>query len=113
VVQTEKEDAMMTRVLLCGICLIGIHAGAGMAQTLATQTDSPVTDKPVVVDGPAKMAPTIPEIIKQPNGDDNVPRPKLIGDPGAVLTPPTVNLQFLRAIRLDWDHVGDAQFATK
>lgn len=103
---------MMTRVLLCGVCLIGIHTGAGMAQTRATETDSPVTDKPVVVDGPAKTAPTIPGIIKQSNEDDNQPRPKLIGDPGSALTPPTVNLQFLRAIRLDWDHMGDdAQMA--
>jgi hypothetical protein len=98
---------MMTRVLLCGVCLIGIHATACMAQTRATQTDSPVTDKPVVVDGPAKTAPTIPEIIKQPNEDANQLKPKLIADPGSALTPPTVNLQFLRAIRLDWDHVGD------
>lgn len=94
----------MTRVLLCGICLIGIHAGSGMAQTPASRADDPVTDKPAVVDGTSKTPATIPEIIK--DGDENLPRPKAIADPGAALTPPTVNLQFLRAIRLDWDHLG-------
>jgi hypothetical protein len=99
---------MMTRVLLCGICLIAIHAGSGLAQTVPAGNDSPVANKPVAVDGTMKTPGAIPEIIKQPDGTDNLPRPRAISDPGSMLTPPTVNLQFLRAIRLDWDHVGSS-----
>jgi hypothetical protein len=90
---------MTARVLFCGICLIGLHAGGGMAQTPSSRADTPVADKPAAVDGTQPTPPAIPEIIR--DRDDSVPQPKAIKDPGSALTPPTVNLQFLRAIRLD------------
>ncbi len=92
----------MTRVLLCGVCLIGIQAGTAMAQVLAT-ADTATVDRPMAIDGP--LTP-IPEIIRQPADEANVPQARAVADPDSALTPPTVNLQFLRAIRLDWDRVG-------
>jgi hypothetical protein len=97
---------MITRVLLCGICLIGIHAGTGIAQTLGSRADTPVADQPKVVDGTSKTPSNIPEIIRQPDGQDDLSRTRAVTEPNAALTSPTVNLQFLRAIRLDWDQLG-------
>lgn len=99
---------MMTRALLCGICLIAIHTSGGNAQTLASTADSPITNQPPAVDGTSKTPGKIPEVIRQPDGSENVPRSQAINDPGSVLKPPTINLQFLRATRLDWDQLGSS-----
>lgn len=96
----------MMRVLLCGACVVAIHAGSGIAQTLASAADSPVTNKPVAIDRTTKAPGSIPEIIKQPDGHADATQSLATVDPGSVLKPPTVNLQFLRAIRLDWDRLG-------
>jgi hypothetical protein len=37
------------------------------------------------------------------------PQPKATSTPTSVLTPPTVDLRSLRAIRLDWDELGITQ----
>jgi hypothetical protein len=100
------EDAMNMRALLCGICLIAANASSGIAQTPASPADNPVTNKPTAVDATTKTPTKIPEIIRQPDGSDNITKPRAIVNPGSVLKPPTVNLQFLRAIRLDWDQIG-------
>jgi hypothetical protein len=100
---------MTSRVLLCGIGLFALQLGSGLAQVLPADRDSPAVGKPAAVDGSPKAPGSIPEIIRQPDGSDNLPPARAIADPSSVLTPPTVNLQFLRAIRLDWDHMGSSR----
>jgi hypothetical protein len=95
----------MKRVLVCGLCLIAFHASSGFAQTIASGADNPVAGNPAARDGTAKMSNTIPEIVRP---QENLAQSKAVSSPDAVLTPPTVDLRFLRAIRLDWDHLGDS-----
>ena len=92
----------MPRVLLCGICLIAIQTSAAAAQTLPSPSDNPVAARPAI-DGVAKSASNVPEVVRQP---DVPTQPRATSAPAAVLTPPTIDLQFLRAIRLDWDELG-------
>jgi hypothetical protein len=103
---------MMTRVLLCGVCLIAFHTGVGFAQTAASTTDSPVGSRPLSIDKPSKAPGDIPEIIRQSDDDRSTTQPKAISDPADVLRPPTVDLGFLRSIRLDWDHLGASRPVT-
>jgi hypothetical protein len=110
--EKKKEDPMMTRLLLCGVCLIAFHTGVGFGQTVASATDSPVGSRPLSIDKPSKAPGDIPEIIRQSDDDRLTPQPKAISDPGAVLRPPTVDLGFMRSIRLDWDHLGTSQRTT-
>ena len=98
----------MTRLLLCGVCAIAIQCGSSLAQTLASASDAPIVDKPVAIDKTSKAPGAIPEIIRQPEQEQTVPAPKAIADPAGALRPPVVDSRFLRAIRLDWDRVGDA-----
>jgi hypothetical protein len=100
---SQSEDAVMTRVLLCGFCLIAIQASSAAAQTQASATDNPVPTQPAVIDQPARPANKVPEVIREP---DSAAQPKATSAPATVLTPPTIDLRFLRAIRLDWDEVG-------
>ena len=100
----------MMRVLPVGFCLVAIHAGSGIAQTLASATDSPVTSTPMAVEGPEKMANNIPEIIRSPEEQKpvaNVACSLAACTPAAVLQPPTVNLEFPGAIRPGWDQVDE------
>jgi hypothetical protein len=92
------------RVLLCGFCVIAIQASSAQAQILASAADNPVPARSAAVDGPAKPANSIPEVIGQPEMPPA--QTKATSRPAAVLTPPTVDLRFLRAIRLDWDELG-------
>jgi hypothetical protein len=93
----------MTRVLLWGHCLIGIHAGTVAAQTLPSAADNPTAARPPTSDGTARSAGSIPEVIRRPDAPAQL---KATSAPAAVLTPPTIDLRFLRAIRLDWDELG-------
>jgi hypothetical protein len=97
------STAVVTRVLLCGFCLVAIQARGTAAQTLPSEADSPVAARPAPIDGTAKPANNVPEIIRQPAAPA---QPMAISTPAAVLTPPTVDLRFLRAISLDRD-IGD------
>jgi hypothetical protein len=82
--------------------MIALHASNGIAQTLASGVDTPVAQRP------AAMASNIPEVVRSPEQAQPVAHSKAVSSPAAVLTPPTIDLQFLRAIRLDWDQVGDS-----
>jgi hypothetical protein len=99
----QPEDAFMTRALFCGFCLIAIHASCAAAQTLPSAADNPVPARSAAIGGTAKPANDIPEVIGQPNAPAI---PKATSEPASVLTPPTIDLRFLRSIRLDWDEPG-------
>jgi hypothetical protein len=88
-----------------------IHIGGAVAQTVAPGADSPVASKPLTAGETYKTPNVIPEIIRRPDGSDNVSRSAAAVDPVSVLRPPTVSLEFLRAIRLDWDRLGDQRDA--
>ena len=96
----------MTRALLCGICLIAIQASTVAAQTLPSASDNPIAARPATNDGTAKPTNNIPEVIRQPDAPG---QPKAASAPAAVLTPPTIDLRFLRAIRLDRDELGTSR----
>lgn len=83
---------MLTRVLLCGACLVGLQAGDAVAQTLVSATDNPVAGSPMAIDETSKAPGNIPEIIKDQDGQDSLPGSQAIADPGSVLRPPTVDL---------------------
>ena len=102
----------MTRLLLCGVCAIAIQTGSSLAQGLAVAPDSPVTDKPMAIDKTTKGPGDLPEIIRQPDQAQARPTPRAIADPAGVLQPPSVDMRFLRAIRLDWDRLGDVPSPT-
>jgi hypothetical protein len=102
-IAAQPEDALMTRALLCGVCLIAIHARCAAAQTLPSAADNPVPARSAPIVGTAKPANNIPEVIRQPNAPV---QPKATSAPASVLTPPTIDLRFLRSIRLDWDELG-------
>ena len=106
----------MTRVLFRGVCLIAfqmaVSTGGAFAQTMASAADVPLNDKPVAIDKTSTAPGDIPEIIRSPFGDDATPQPNAVVDPGAVLTPPHVNLSFLRSVRLDWDQLGQPRKVT-
>ena len=91
------------RALLCGFCLIAIQAGGATAQTLASAADNPVPAQAAATDATTRSAHNVPEVIR---GLDQAAQPKATSAPAAVLTPPTIDLRFLRAIRLDWDELG-------
>jgi hypothetical protein len=91
------------RLLLCGICLVAIQASSAGAQTLASATDNPVPATAAVADVMASPANNIPEVVRLP---DTASQPRATSAPAAALTPPTIDLRFLRAIRLDWDELG-------
>jgi hypothetical protein len=92
------------RVLLCGICLIALQATNAGAQILASAADNPVPARPAAVAGPSGAANTIPEVIRQPVTPPA--QTKAASAPAAALTPPDIDLRFLRAIRLDRDELG-------
>jgi hypothetical protein len=103
---------MMKRILLCGFCSMAIHVGGSVAQTtapstVAPSTESPVASKPAVVDETSKTPSKIPEIIRRPDGRDNVSPSPTPADPASALKPPMISLRFLRAIRLNWDVRGN------
>ncbi len=112
-VATLQEDAVMRRALLCGYCLIGVYAGGATAQTMPS--DNPIPARTPATTKPAAKVPAgnvpvgnvpvgdIPEVIGQPARQT---QPNAASAPAAVLTPPVIDLHFLRAIRLDWDSVG-------
>jgi len=93
----------MTRAISYGICLIAIHSSCAAAQTLPSAADDPVPARSATIEGTAKPANDIPEVIRQVNAPV---KPKATSMPASVLTPPTIDLGFLRAIRLDWDELG-------
>ena len=96
----------MTRTLLYGAFMVGLHLSGGYAQTVATAADSPVAPRTAAIDGGPKVGTNVPEIVRQPEADRHAVQPRTIADPKSVLKPPTIDLQFLRAIRLDWDQLG-------
>jgi hypothetical protein len=99
----QPEDTLMTRALFYGFSLIAIHVSCAAAQTLPSAADNPVPARPAVIDGTAKPANTIPEVIRQPTAPA---KPRAASEPASALTPPTIDLRFLRSIRLDWDELG-------
>ena len=94
------------RALLCGFCLLAMQVGGATAQTLASAADNPVPAQAAAADGTSRSAQNIPEVIR---GPDQAAQPKATSAPAAVLTPPTIDLRFLRAIRLDWDELGTSK----
>ena len=92
----------MTRALLYGICL-AVQASTVAAQTLPSAADNPVPARPAAIDATAKPANNIPEVIRQPEVPN---QPKAVSAPAAVLTPPTIDLRFQQAIRLERDQGG-------
>jgi hypothetical protein len=92
---TPSENAVMMRVLLCGFCLTAVPLIGAPAQTLSSAVDLPVAATPLAPDEMAMLVNSIPEVIRQ---DDVPATPEVASAPAGVLTPPTVDRWFLRAI---------------
>jgi hypothetical protein len=94
---------MIARVLFAGMCVVASQA---LAQTLPSGADSPVSPEPMTINQMPRPDSRIPEVVRQPNEDDNLARSSSVADPEAALQAPVVDLRFMRAIRLDWDKFG-------